>query len=139
MHLDDDHGEGEECERLDEGQADEHEHEQAGAGSRVAGQCLSGGADGASLAEAAEAGSEAHAEADAERAPVSHRRAAALGEDRRGEAEQRQRCEQVFKFTHSSPASLEICRQWVVEAHRAGPLTLAAYRCSGAEALSGGM
>jgi hypothetical protein len=31
----------------------------------------------------------------------------------------------------------EIDRQWVVEAHRAGPLTLAAFRLPGAEALSG--
>jgi hypothetical protein len=38
---------------------------------------------------------------------------------------------------HISPASLEIGRQWVVEAHRAGPLTLAAVRLPGAEALSG--
>src|ERR1035437_3298715 len=33
----------------------------------------------------------------------------------------------------------EIGRQWVVEAHRAGPLTLAAFRLPGAEALSGGI
>jgi hypothetical protein len=42
-----------------------------------------------------------------------------------------------LKFAHNSPASLEIGRQWVVEAHRAGPLTLAAVRLSGAEALPG--
>jgi len=42
-----------------------------------------------------------------------------------------------LKFLHISPASLEIGRQWVVEAHRAGPLTLAAVRLPGAEALSG--
>jgi hypothetical protein len=33
----------------------------------------------------------------------------------------------------------EIDRQWVVEAHRAGPLTLAVHRLSGMEAPSGGI
>ena len=58
---------------------------------------------------------------------------------RNGKAKRRQGHEYILKFPHSSPASFEIGRQWVVEAHRAGPLTLAALRLPGAEAPSGGI
>jgi hypothetical protein len=42
-----------------------------------------------------------------------------------------------LQFPHRFSCFPWIGRQWVVEAHRAGPLTLAAFRLPGAEALSG--
>src|SRR5208282_1298586 len=76
---------------------------------------------------AAKSGGQAHAEADADRNHVDSGRTA-ICKGRNGKAKRRQGHEHILKFLHNSPASLKIDRQWVVEAHRAGPLTLAAFR-----------
>ena len=66
--ADEEQHEGEQGERLDEGQAENQEELDAGAGAGVAGQRLRGRRGGAALAKAAESGGDAHADADGERA-----------------------------------------------------------------------
>src|ERR1700722_13292297 len=65
-------------------------------------------------------------------APIGTRLTAADPPSANGETKRGQGHKHILKFPHISPASLGFGRQWVVEAHRAGPLTLAALRLPGA-------
>lgn len=138
LDLGEDYRQCEQREGLDEGQAEDQQQLDTGASAWVTSQCFGGRGDCLALTETAKPCSQPHAEADADRRHVDHCRAA-LCKGRNGKAESRQSDEYILKFPHSSPASFEINRQWVVEAHRAGPLTLAVVRLSGVEALSGGI
>ena len=79
----------------------------AGACAGVAGQRFSGGSGGLALTEAAEAGGQRHADAGADGDEVDGGRAA-IREGRNGKAKHRQGHEHELKFTHISPASLEL-------------------------------
>jgi len=138
LDLGENYRERKEGEGLDEGQTENQQELDAGASAWVASERFGGRGDCLALTEAAKPRRKPHAEADANRSHVDHCRAA-LRKGRDGKAEGRQGDEHILKFPHNSPASLEIDRQWVVEAHRAGPLTLAVVRLPGAEALSVGI
>ena len=86
LDLDKDHSEGEQGERFDEGEAKNHQQLNAGGGSWVAGDGFYGRTDRFALADAAEAGSQRDADADADWSKVNGA-GSALGKRRNGEAQ----------------------------------------------------
>src|ERR1039458_1284893 len=127
LHLGENNDQGEQREGLDKGQTENQEGEDASASAGVAGQSFDGRSNRPALTEAAHAGGQTHTQTSADRHQTDGGRAT-IREGRNGETKSRQGHEYVLKFPHISPASFGIGCQWVVEAHRAGPLTLAAYR-----------
>ena len=129
--ADEEQREGEQCQRLDEGEADEEEELNSGTCAGIARHCFRSGGRCAALAETAKAGGDAHADADREGVVVgSGSRAGGLGKRRRRQEASRpasgrgtSRIEACEPSCYSLPPS-ECRRQWVVDAHRAGTLTL---------------
>src|SRR6185437_14190920 len=130
----------EQRQRLNKRKAQHEEQEDSRACAWVSGHRFAGGSNGAALSKTAKTGGNGHRNTGGNRhhAGMGVRGPGGLRESRNGHAQNRERHKSFLHRTHIfSPNSfLRIPRQWVVDAHRAGALTLYRGGAAGAEANS---
>src|SRR5215469_11063063 len=127
LYLEEDNDEGEQSQRLDERETKNQEGEDSRTSARVTRQSLSSRGSRLTLTKSAETSRQGHAQTGSHRNPlVDHAGLSSLCKGRRCKQQRGQRHKQILQLLHCYSISRQIRRQWVVDAHRAGTLTLAA-------------